>query len=314
MKRASKKIYTFILLSWDIISMILTLFFIRSLSTPVFSNLIEPINNSYIDNFLYFNLCCIGTIVVFNIIFKCYNSVWRFASTGEAAKIALSTFSFILLLKVVDIIFIGGLPIGIVVIIGVLQYVLMLIGRMSVRIVRSYKGNISLFFLKDDMKKVIIYGAGDAGSFYLHKTRENPENNLYPVAFIDDNPALWGRKISGVKVEGGIEKLEDTIDKYGAEEIIISITNLKSKLVKNVLNICKDKYCAVKKYALTEDINVTDQNVEKVPLSQLAVRPINLEELLRRDSVDLNMDTVVNFVENKTVFVTGGAGSIGSEI
>ena len=156
----------------------------------------------------------------------------------------------------------------------------------------------------EPMKRALIFGAGEAGQHLYNRLHTSLTDRLQPVVFIDDNEFFWGKKVCGLRVFGGREKLSEAIHKYDVDEVIVAIPTASRELLEFVLEICREEKCQLRRYGTIDDIELTNAKLDN----------INLEELLRRDSVQLNMQAVRNFVRDKVIMVTGGAGSIGSEI
>jgi len=167
----------------------------------------------------------------------------------------------------------------------------------------SYRAYMS----REDMKRVIVFGGGEAGTSLIKKLNAHPEDKLMPVAIIDEDSGLWRRKIMGVTVVGGNDKLKETIRRYRADEVIIAIPSASRKLLKFIVNACKKEKIAVRRFGTIDELKTT-------PLQESSIADINLEDLLRRSSVELDMEAVERFIKEKTVLVTGGCGSIGSEL
>jgi len=155
-----------------------------------------------------------------------------------------------------------------------------------------------------EMVRTLIFGAGEAGAYFCAKHKKDLYTRVQPVIFIDDDPALYHTTVHGVKVYGGSEKLEEAIDKFQIQEVIVAIPTASRQVLKFVVDICRNKNCKIRRFG----------NVDDVDLSNVKLTNIDLVDLLRRDKVTLNMQAVEDFIKDKTVLVTGGAGSIGSEI
>lgn len=237
----------------------------------------------------------------------CYAIIWRRAGIGEYTRIIIAVFVATIVQAVFDVIKQLGLPFEYIVIVAMLQLLFMTAVRAVIRLFYWSYIKISLIRRRNNMKHVLIYGAGQAGMDLVHKLEGHPEENLRPVCFIDDNESVWGKKVAGLPVIGGRDKIEDVIKEYAIHEVIMAITTADSETVKEVLISCHKMRCPLKRFGTIDDVN--EKTLVNAPISD-----INLEDLLRRSCVRLNMRVVKGFIEGKTVLVTGGAGSIGSEI
>ena len=156
-------------------------------------------------------------------------------------------------------------------------------------------------------KRVLIVGAGQAGSLCLREIQNQSELGMVPVGFIDDNPEKSRVNIRGVKVLGNRTDIPNLVREYRINEILIAMPSASGKEMRQVINICKDAGVATKTMpSLTELFN------GQFDLQQM--REIQLEDLLRRDPIQTDRETIVNLLRGKCVLVTGGGGSIGSEL
>ncbi len=181
-----------------------------------------------------------------------------------------------------------------------------IVARSSVRFFKELYARIHAFSrrFRGDTVRTLIFGAGEAGAYFCAKLRKDLYTSLNPVIFIDDDKSLQGTRVHGVKVYGGSEKLSEAIEKFNIDEVVVAIPTASRQVLKYVVDICRKKKCKIRRFGKVDDVD----------LSNVKLTNINLVELLRRDNVDLNMEVVEEFVKGKVVLVTGGAGSIGSEI
>lgn len=237
----------------------------------------------------------------------CYAGVWRRAGIGEFTRVIVAGVIATAIMTVIVFVKQLPLPIEYIAIVATFELLFIILARAAIRFTYWAYLRIKLIRRRNHMKRVLIYGAGQAGLDLIHKLESHPEENLRPVCFIDDNEVLWGKKIGGLPVVGGRDKLEKVIKEYGISEVIMAITTAGSDMLKDMLIRCHKMHCPLKRFGTIDDVN--EKSLVNSPISE-----INLEDLLRRDSVHLNMHVVKGFIEGKTVLVTGGAGSIGSEI
>ena len=182
----------------------------------------------------------------------------------------------------------------------------MLLGRFSVVFVIFIKNKLQGIRKKKHMRRILVYGAGELGAYLHKKLYDHPEDGMQVVAYLDDKKELHGCKVAGVKVYGGFDELPEILDDLHIDEVIVAIANPDKDFLKQLIRVCKSKKCTIRRFGTIDNL---EERVENARLNT-----INLEELLRRDSVHLNMKAVKDFVQDKVVLVTGGCGSIGSEI
>ena len=159
----------------------------------------------------------------------------------------------------------------------------------------------------DDKKRVMIVGGGEAGEMLIKDMQRSDRFNYKPICIADDNPEKLGKYISGIKVAGTTENIVALAKRFEIEEIFITMPSISKKRVSEIVNICKDCGCPVKilpgMFQLTSgEINISD------------LRDVDVQDLLGRDQVDVNLDEIMGYIEKKVVLVTGGGGSIGSEL
>lgn len=190
----------------------------------------------------------------------------------------------------------------IIILAAIITLFLTMIGRSAFKIVQSLQAKMAS--ARADSQRVLIFGAGEAGVFFKRKQENHPEDMLKPVVFIDDDEQLVGRRILGMPVYGTREKMAEAIDKYNIDVVVVAIPTATKELLKFALNICKEKHCKIQRFGKLDDVD----------LNKAVLTNVNYEELLHRVGVSLDMEAVSGFIKDKTVLVTGGVGSIGSEI
>ncbi len=190
----------------------------------------------------------------------------------------------------------------IIILAAIITLILTMIGRSAFKIVQSLQAKMAS--ARADSQRVLIFGAGEAGVFFKRKQENHPEDMLKPVVFIDDDEQLVGRRILGMPVYGTREKMAEAIDKYNIDVVVVAIPTATKELLKFALNICKEKHCKIQRFGKLDDVD----------LNKAVLTNVNYEELLHRVGVSLDMEAVSGFIKDKTVLVTGGVGSIGSEI
>ena len=153
----------------------------------------------------------------------------------------------------------------------------------------------------------LVIGAGEAGSMIIHELKYSAHLNSKVVGVIDDNPHKKGKLIHGVRILGGRECIIEATKKYDVDEIILAIPSASARTTRQILEICNQTTCKLKilpgMYQLiTEDVSVSK------------LRDVSIEDLLGRDPIQVDLESVRGYVEGKCVMVTGGGGSIGSEL
>ena len=289
-----------IILAADIFSVTFSYLFVLWLRyDAVYSN-IEPKYLVWYWQYLPVNLIVtIGLLAAFHM----YSSIWRFAGVTEMARTALAGFLSGLIHIIVTIAIGHRMPISYYVF-GWLTMEVMIIGvRVSSRIYHS----ISDTRAKKNGINVMVIGAGESGRVIIQEMLRSDKTDLVPVCVIDDSPSNRGKVISGVPIVGFRNDIPEAVKKYGVKQIIFAIPSADPKERAEILNICKDTGCDLKMIpGIYQMVN------GEVSLSK--IRPVSVEDLLGREQVKVNNDEVFQMLCGKTILVTGGGGSIGSEL
>ncbi|MEW8985746.1 MAG: nucleoside-diphosphate sugar epimerase/dehydratase [Bacillus sp. (in: firmicutes)] len=239
---------------------------------------------------------------VFAYSYKLYNKAWRYASVGELVVIVkVVTFS-ILTTLVVQLIAFQNIYIRALLLTWMLHVLLIGGTRFSRRIIDSRNTTRVKAF-----KRTLIVGAGAAGTMVARQLLSNGDHDLKPVAFVDDDIAKIKLDILGVQVLGDTSKISTIVKEYAIDNIVIAIPSLSNKEIKHIIDEC------VKTTAKTHIIPKLEDLVSgKVSVS--AMREVQVEDLLGRDPIELDMKMISENLAGKTVLATGAGGSIGSEI
>ena len=244
-----------------------------------------------------------NTLFIINYILqKIYNNSWRF--TGIKDTIQLIAVNFGLNFIIYLCIFKRTNSLKFVFLNFIFFLVLQCLARFLFILTRL-KG---LTVENNEKERVLIYGAGEAGVLLVKEAGVNPNFPYNIIGFLDDSINKIGGKVYGLKVFGGFDDLEKIVEKQEISKIIISMPSAKRKEISKIL----EKINGIESVSAKIISNV-DNLIEKTNLSS-QLRNIKLEDLLGRDEIQINTKEVSKFIEGKTVFVTGGGGSIGSEL
>ena len=240
-------------------------------------------------------------------IFKLYESLWRYASIDEfMLVIGACLTSNILMIVFVRII---GHPFAYgVSIIACAFSIIFIVGlRMSFRVYGRFESMINCNASKIVQSRVMIIGAGSAAAMVIKEMKSSSQSKYMPIAVIDDEVYKKGNNIAGVKVLGNRKDIPKIVIEKNIETILIAIPTIEDEDKKEILEICKKTNCKIEIIpGMYEIIN------GKVSLNQ--IRKVEIEDLLGRKAVKLDMQGITSYITNKTILVTGGGGSIGSEL
>lgn len=258
------------------------------------------ITNKNINTLIYFNL----SFCIIYFILKIYNNSWRFSGTSEYMSLIVLSSSVTILSYLFRVFLKLDTKSSLYFEAWIIFTFLLIISRFFMFLTRM-KG-----ITKRDInsENVLIYGAGEAGVLLVKESRINPNFSYRIVGFLDDNPNKKGGKVYGLKVLGGLEDVEKIIERNDVSKIIISMPSVEQSKISNIL----------KELNKLKDVSVkilpnVDNLIEEGNLST-QLRNIKLEDLLGREEIKINTKEVFEFIQDKIVFVTGGGGSIGSEL
>ena len=258
------------------------------------------ITNKNINTLVYFNL----SFCIIYFILKIYNNSWRFSGTSEYMSLVALSSSTTILSYIFRIFLRLDTKSSLYFEAWIIFTFLLIISRFLMFLTRM-KGVVR----KDsNSENVLIYGAGESGVLLVKESRINPNFPYKIVGFLDDNPNKKGGKVYGLKVLGGLEDVKKIVEKNDISKIIISMPSVEQSKISNIL----------KELNKLKDISVkilpnVDNLIEEGNLST-QLRNIKLEDLLGREEIKINTKEVFDFIQDKIVFVTGGGGSIGSEL
>ena len=263
---------------------------------------IFSINEKYLQMTLQWMIPDIIIAIAVIAFFKLYNRVWNFASVEELID-ALKASVVIEVIYIVYKMLLGvHMPRSFYPFNWTILFMLLAGSRISVRILRRLRNRLNKV---GEKRHIMIIGGGSAGSLLI-KEIKNGTTNSRPVCIIDDNIAKKGKLIHGVPIIGDRNDIVSAAEKYKIDEIIIAIPSASPVEIREILQICQETGARVKRLPAIASTLTTS-------LSQ-SVREVNYEDLLGRDAVVIGNPELEAFVRGKTVMVTGGGGTIGSEL
>ena len=247
------------------------------------------------------------TLVIYYI-FKLYQSMWKYASIVEVRRLGLAVivsdcirmFLYVLILKI-------HLPRSWFILEPCLLLILSSVLRFLYRGIRSLK-NVDPVFEKDKkLINVMIIGAGEAGNMLLREIKRSSHLPMKVVCFIDDDPMKKGYYMNDVPVVGDRNSILEMVKKYDVNEIYIALPSAAVQERKELVRICNDTGCKIKILPGIYQLMNGEVKVSKL-------RNVEIEDLLGRDPIQVNMKQIASYVEGRVIMVTGGGGSIGSEL
>lgn len=300
MVKSRRNTYYSLLLVWDFFSVSLSV----ALALRLRFGFIRHVPEHYLNNQGLFILVSLGFTSAFFILLGVYYHSARPVSTSFVIRSCAACMLVSLSQLLSDRIYRLGVPFEVPLSFGLLLFFFIILGRFGLTFIRELADKLSIR-RRPGLRRAAIYGAGELGIYLAHKLEGQNSSNLVPIIFIDDDKNKKNQRIQGIKVAGIMEDLPALTQWYNLEEVVIAINTLPPERVAEVVSKCRGLGLSVRRFGLTGGLN--DINLAK--LSEIPP-----EELLHRQSVSLDMEAVQNLIEGHTVLVTGGAGSIGSEI
>lgn len=264
---------------------------------------IEPLFIDTLVHYAVLNTFC--SICIFAA-YRMYSTLWSFASIMDFFNVVKA----VLISSVFQFIGIHMLPWPIprsfiVLYIGWLG-IAAVFPRMMIRILRGGR-RIPLQTIGKQAIPVMLIGAGEAGSIILQEFKNSKFVEKEIVCVIDDDPKKWGTFIHGVPVVGGRRKITQSVVRFGIQEIVLAIPTLKPHERKNIINICQQTGCKMSTLPGIYQLINCDVKVSML-------RDVQIEDLLGREAVRTDLESIMSYVKDQKVMVTGGGGSIGSEL
>ncbi len=241
------------------------------------------------------------------IVFWClrlYKSLWRFASFTELRRIMSASCITAVFHIIAITVFFGRMPISYYIIGTMLQFVMVTAIRFAYRFVLLLNKQMDV---QQDKNRVMLIGAGAAGQMLLRDLHESNESNDKVYCIIDDNRNKWGRYIDGVPIVGGRDDILFNVEKYNIKKIFLALPSATAVQRRDILDICKETECELKN--LPGMYQLVNSRV-----SVRAMEDVKVEDLLGREPVKVDDKNIHDFISGKVILVTGGGGSIGSEL
>ncbi len=248
----------------------------------------------------------VAFVFIVNALLGLYAGIWTFAGFWEAIRLGLATILFLFYN-----IFVAGVceEVGYswAVITTFFTYMAIFITRYFPRFKNTLKKYLNKKTAVDGYKRVLIVGAGSTSATLIRELRTSISSDMDPVCALDDDKNKINRYVSGVKVVGNTSQIDKYAKKHDVQEIIIAMPTADKKVISRIILEAQKTGCKVKTISA-----ILPQNSGKVSVSD--IKEVGIDDLLGREPVNVNLDDILGYIEGKTVLVTGGGGSIGSEL
>lgn len=299
----SKEVRVILLLIYDICAVCIAEFL--ALWTR-FEFSIEQIEKPYAETALDYTLINIITTLLIFAFFKLYNSLWQYASVQEMLNVVVACFLVACVQSVGMHMLLMSMPRSYYILYMFFLLVLIASSRFFYRGLRAVRANMAAERSGKAVNTMII-GAGDTAFSLIKDMNNSYQVHNRVVCVIDTDPKKIGTNILGSPIVGNDSKIPWAAERYCVQEIFIAIPHLSGNRKKEILEICKNTGCKLKILpSMAQIVN------DEVRVSNL--REVEIEDLLGREPVRTNLDEVMGYIQNKIVLVTGGGGSIGSEL
>lgn len=296
---------------WEVVTIFLIVYDFLAILVSYFGALwirfdcrFQSIPENYLHMFeqtiLFYGIFCVAVFWIARL----YKSIWRFASYSELIRVIFSTIvtavSYFLVMTVAGM----RMPLSYYISGIFLQFALTLEIRFAYRFVLLLRGR-----QKADMpvKRVMLIGAGAAGQMIFRDIKSAKETSEKVYCFIDDNPNKWDRYIDGVVVYGGRDRIMEACKQFAIEKIYVAIPSASPEDKREILQICNETDCELMNLPGMYQLYTGEVTISKM-------KPVAVEDLLGRDPIRVDMNDIFQFLKGKTILVTGGGGSIGSEL
>ena len=298
---------------WQVVNIGLLIYDVLAVNVTYFMALwlrfdcqISKIDPDFLQRFVHFApIYTLACIIVFWRL-RLYRSIWRFASYIELLRVVASTIITFLIQLFGMMLFLGRMPISYYLVGTVLQFFAILAVRFSYRFVLLERGRREKYS-GNKGTRVMLIGAGIAGQLILRDTAKAKETNDRVCCIIDDNINKWGRFVEGVPVVGGRGDILHNVTKYNIKKIYIAIPSASAEDKREILEICKETGCELKNLPGLYQLRNGEVSVS-------AMKDVAIEDLLGRETIKVNTEEIYEYVTGKKILVTGGGGSIGSEL
>ncbi len=313
-----RKLSSFLLIIVDIILVNISLFLSYWLR---FDGNLDGIPFYFFDNILNIAVASTFVKIICTVFFRLYSSLWKYAGVYEMLSIVGAAFTGNIIMECLVLFTYSPLSGDFGGFSHILEnfraprsifFIAFLIDVLSIGGVRLAYRTIRRIVLGEAVKfrkhkNVLIVGGGDAGAIVIKELKLHPEMASIPVAIIDDNVEKLGMKLNGVPIVGTREDIPSVVEEKNIDEIIMAIPSANRKSINEIFEICSQTGRKVKILP-----SVTELIDESVVVQR--IRDVDIEDLLGRDPIELDCDEISTYIEGRVVLVTGGGGSIGSEL
>lgn len=297
---------------WEMIALYLLIYDVIMMNASYFIGLLlrfdvrySSIPEEYLYAFLKFApFYTVFSVTVFFLL-RLYNSLWRFASFSELNRILLASGITTIFQLIGITAFVHRMPASYYVFGAIVQFCMVTAVRFVYRFITLERARREKN--QHAVHNAMIIGAGAAGQVILKELKVSNDAAARPLCVIDDNPNKWGRALEGIPIVGGRDSILQLVDKYHIDQILFAIPSASAEQKRDILNICKETECELMTLPGIYQLANGEVSLNKM-------KPVAVEDLLGRETIQVNMEEIFQHLKGKTILVTGGGGSIGSEL
>ncbi len=292
------------LMAYDVMTISVSYFFALWIR---FDGVFSEIPSKYLDPYVDFLPAYVIISLVVFYAMRMYHSVWEYVSIRELMRAAVGSLAVSVVHIILITVLFQRMPISYYLIGTGLQLLLLLAARFSYRIFSAMPQLFGTDTGANSYHRVMIIGAGDAGRMLLENIQKTRANKDRVVCMIDDNPDKQNRYFDGVQIVGNRDDILHSVEKYNIDRIYIAMPSASKENIRDIINICKETGCETK--TLPDFYQFVNSGI-----TAGALKDVSVEDLLGRDPINTDMKEVYDLIKGKTILITGGGGSIGSEL
>ncbi|MBC7765578.1 MAG: polysaccharide biosynthesis protein [Hyphomonadaceae bacterium] len=239
--------------------------------------------------------------------FRLYSTLWHYAQLEEVFSVAVATGVNIILIILLSFQLDCLLPRSCYVTAWVFTFLLMVFSRLSYRALRRLNRTRYVKMNHRDLKNTMVVGAGQMGAWIIQEMKKNPHSTMRPVVLVDDDEGKYRSRINGVPVLGNRSSIKHLVERFDIHEIVVAMPSATNEQLTQILNICSETKCKLKTLPSLRELLANGFSLGQV-------RDVRIEDLLGRDTIQLTDECAFDYISGQVVLVTGGGGSIGSEL
>ena len=297
---------TFLLGVADVILINLSSFF--ALFIRFEFNLHDLIESGFLLNVFKASPLTTAVTIIFFIIFRLYRGIWKYAGVDEFMAIATACLSSTAINTVILFVFRDTFNLLFPKSYPLIYFIFLLASITTLRFSYRFAGKVKTNIRQSNkLDRVMIIGAGRSGASVLREMQTSPHSKGHVICMLDNDPKKIGKYIHGVKVVNNCEHIPEIAEKYRIDRIILAIPSATNSQKRFIIDECQKTRCTLSIVPSITQLTNGEVKLEKI-------RKVEIEDLLGRDSIKVDMSEIKEFISGKTVLVTGGGGSIGSEL